>query len=230
MEEGKIVYLPGESRPRRKRFFDRLRRSTLRNILSLLKQMLPLPSYLVDYTGAFLVTVSRLIEDKKYGEALALSHEGLDGCDELGDAKRRSRWWQFLSCAVYCAEVLDREDEKERLLSLGDARKGRDSSRDVAYCFSHFSRWKYVEEDYGKAIHYAEIALGADSTFAEAHFLLGWYALFIGESDPVEHFRAAIENDGAYLARIADDPEIMNFPHLRAQLRKPRLVKPETIR
>jgi len=230
MSDAKIVHLPRDSQAKKERFFDRLRRPKLRHILSLLKQMLPIPSYLLDYTGPYLVTVTRLMEDKKYGEALALSRQGLRNCDELGEAKRRFRWWQFLSCAVYCAEVLDREDEKERLLSLGEARQGRDSGRDVAYCFSHFSRWKYTAGDYDKATEYAEIARGADSTFAEAHFLLGWYALFVRESDPIDHFRAAIENDAAYLARIVHDPEIMNFPHLRAQLRKPRLVKSETIR
>jgi len=230
MGAAKIVHLPRESRATKERFLDRLRRPTLRHILSLLKQMLPIPSYLLDYTGPYLVTVWRLIENKKYGEALDLSHEGLSKCDELGDAKRRSRWWQFLSCGVYCAEMLGREDEKERLLSLGTAREGRERARDGAYCFSHFSRWKYAEGDYDTATEYAEIAREADSSFAEAHFLLGWYALFVRESDPVEHFRAAIENDGSYLARIVDDPEIMNFPHLRAQLRKPRLVKPATIR
>ena len=230
MGDAKIVHLPRDSQTKKERFFDRFRRPKLRHILSLLKQMLPIPSYLLDYTGPYLVTVTRLMQDKKYGEALALSRQGLRKCDELGDAKRRSRWWQFLSCAVYCAEVLDREDERGRLLSLGEARQGRDKGRDVAYCFSHFSRWKYAAGDYDKAMEYAEVARGADSTFAEAHFLLGWYALFVRESDPIDHFRAAFENDGAYLARIVHDPEIMNFPHLRAQLRKPRLVKSETTR
>jgi hypothetical protein len=225
MGEGKIIHLPRESRANKERFLDRLRRPTLRHILSILKQMLPIPSYLLDYTGPYLVTVSRLIEGKKYGEALPLSHKGLDMCDELGDAKRRFRWWQFLACAVYCVEVLDRDEEKGRLLSLGEARWGREKGRDVAYCFSHFSRWKYTEGDYDRAIEYAEIAREADSSFAEAHFLLGWYTLFVRESDPVEHFRAAIENDDSYLARIVQDPEIMKFPHLRAQVPKPRLVK-----
>lgn len=225
MGDSKIIHLPRESRATKERLFDRLRRPTLRHILSILKQMLPIPSYLLDYTGPYLVTVSRLIKAGRHGEALSLSHEGLDTCDELVEAKGRSRWWQFLSCAVYCAEMLDREEERERLLSLGKARRGRDEGRDVAYCFSHFSRWKYVDGDYDTAIAYAEIARGADRSFAEAHFLLGWYTLFVRESDPIEHFRAAIENDGAYLARIVHDPEIVNFPHLRAQLRKPRLVK-----
>jgi len=225
MGDSKIIHLPRESRATKERLFDRLRRPTLRHILSILKQMLPIPSYLLDYTGPYLVTVSGLIKAGRHGEALSLSHEGLDTCDELGDAKGQSRWWQFLSCAVYCAEMLDREDERERLLSLGKARQRRDKGRDVAYCFSHFSRWKYVDGDYDTAIAYAEIARGADRSFAEAHFLLGWYTLFVRESDPIEHFRAAIENDGAYLARIVHDPEIVNFPHLRAQLRKPRLVK-----
>ncbi|HVO83742.1 MAG TPA: hypothetical protein VMU60_04880, partial [Syntrophobacteria bacterium] len=198
---------------------------TLRYILSILKQMLPIPSYLLDYTGPYLVTASHLIEDKKYGDALAACHKGLDMCDELGEAKRRSRWWQFLACAVYCAEMLDKEDEKGRLLSLGEARRGRERGRDVAYCYSHFSRWKYAEEDYHTATEYAEIARGADSTFAEAHFLLGWYALFVRESDPIEHFRAAIENDPEYLARITHDPEIMNFPHIIRKLREPMLLR-----
>jgi hypothetical protein len=225
MGDSKIIHLPRESRATKERLFDRLCRPTLRHILSILKQMLPIPSYLLDYTGPYLVTVSRLIKAGRHGEALALSHEGLDKCDELGEVKGRSRWWQFLSCAVYCAEMLDREDERERLLSLGKARQGRDKGRDVAYCFSHFSRWKYAEGDYDTAIAYAEIARRADRSFAEAHFLLGWYTLFVRESDPIEHFRAAIENDGAYLVRIVHDPEIVNFPHLRAQLRKPQLVK-----
>jgi len=191
--------------------------------------MLPVPSHLLDYTGPYLVTVSRLIEDKKYGEALALSHEGLDKCDELGDAKRRSRWWQFLSCAVYCAETLDGQDEKERLLSLGKARHGRDKGRNVAYCFSHFSRWKYAEGDYDTAVAYAEMARSADSSFAETHFLLGWYTLFIREADPIEHFRTAIANDPEYLARLTHDPEIMNFPHIIRKLREPTLLKQDKV-
>jgi len=225
MGDAKIVHLSRDGRAKKERFFDRLRRPTLRHIVSILKQMLPIPSYLLDYTGPYLVTVSRLIEEKKYGDALAVCHKGLDMCDELGEAKRRSRWWQFLSCAVYCAEMLDKEDEKERLLSLGEARRGRERCRDVAYCYSHFSRWKYADEDYDMAAEYAEIARGADSTFAEAHFLLGWYALFVRESDPIEHFRAAIENDPEYLARITHDPEIMNFPHIIRKLRAPMLLR-----
>jgi tetratricopeptide (TPR) repeat protein len=225
MGDAKIIHLPCQSRANKKRFFDRLRRPALRPILSILKQMLPIPSYLLDYTGPYLVTVSRLIEEKKYSEALHWSQKGLDMCEELGDARRRSRWWQFLSCAVYCAEVLGKEGEKERLLSLAETRREGDKGRDVAYCFSHFSRWKYAEGDYDTAIAYAEIARGADSSFAEAHFLLGWYTLFIREADPIEHFRAAIENDPQYLARLTRDPEIMNFPHLIRKLREPMLFR-----
>ena len=224
MGDAKIIHLPSKSRAGKERRFHRLRRPTLRHILSVLKQMLPVPSYLLDYTGPYLVTVSRLIEEKKYDEALALSHEGLEKCDELGDTKRRTRWWQFLSCAVYCAEMLDREDEKEKLLSLGKARQRCAGGRDAAYCFSHFSRWKYAEGDYDKAIAYGETARGADSSFAEAHFLLGWYTLFVREADPIEHFRAAIENDPQYLGRVTHDPEIMNFPHIVRKLREPTLL------
>lgn len=222
MDETKVVYLPrgmGTSRPS---FMERFRQTNFRRIFSLLKELLPIPAYLADYTGAFLVTVSRLIEEEKYGEALALSHQGLKRCGESTDARMRSRWWRFLSCAAYCAEMLDDAEEKERLLTQAEGSFLREKGRSVAYCFVYFSRWKYAEYEFAKAMEYAEIAREADTTFAEAHFLLGWYALFVRQADPSADFRAAVESDQAYLSRIVHDPEIAQFPHIIKKLRQLR--------
>jgi hypothetical protein len=186
--------------------------------------MIPIPMHLADRTGPLLVTVSRLLKAAEYGEALALSHQGLQCCGQSKDAKLRSRWWQFLSCAVYTVEMLDRAEEREKLISLAKAYRVQDRGHSVAYCFSHFSRWKYAERDYGTAMTYAEIACDADRTFAEAHFLLGWYALFLRQTDPLEHFRSAVKHDPRYLERIRRDPELSNFPDLIENLRRPRLL------
>ena len=223
MAEDKVISLPRSGRPRRAPTVERVRRTKIRRILSLLRRMIPIPAYLVDPTGPLLVTVSRLLKRAAYGEALALSHEGLQRCGQGKDAKLRRRWWQFLSCAVHSTEMLDRGAERENLIALAKAYQARDKGHSVAYCFSHFSRWKYAERDYDTAVAYAEIARDADRTFAEAHFLLGWYALYIRQADPLDHFRSAVENDPRYLERITRDPELLNFPHIIRDPRRPWL-------
>ena len=223
MAEDKVIGLPRSDRPKKASISDRPRPTKIRRILSFLKRMIPIPAYLVDPTGPLLVTVSRLLKGAAYGEALALAHQGLQRCGQSKGPKLRSRWWQFLSCAVHSTEMLDRAAERENLISLAKAYQARDKGHSVAYCFSHFSRWKYAERDYGTAVAYAEIAREADGTFAEAHFLLGWYALYIHQADPLDHFRSAVENDPRYLERITRDPDLSHFPHIIRDLRRPWL-------
>jgi hypothetical protein len=228
MAEAKVISLPRGDRPNKPPTVERLRLTKIRRFLAFLRRMIPVPAHLADRSGPLLVTVSRLLKAAAYEEALALSHEGMQCCGQSQEAKLRRRWWQFLSCAVYSAEMLDRAAERENLISLAKAYPAREKGHSVAYCFSHFSRWRYAEEDYGTAMAYAEIACEADSTFAEAHFLLGWYALFIRQADPTDHFRSAVEKDPRYLERISRDPELSGFPHIIQKLRQPRLLSRAT--
>ena len=228
MAEAKIISLPRGNRPQKAPTVGRLRLTKIRLILSFLRRMIPVPAHLADRTGPLLITVSRLIKAAAYEEALALSHEGIQCCGQSKDAKLRRRWWQFLSCAVYSAEMLARTEEREKLIALAEACPLREKGHSVAYCLSHFSRWRYAERDYGTAIAYADMACEADSTFAEAHFLLGWYALFIRQADPTDHFRSAVEKDPRYLERISRDPELSGFPHIIQKLRQPRLLSRAT--
>jgi tetratricopeptide (TPR) repeat protein len=224
MAEAKVIYLPRSDRPKKAPTVERLGRTKIRRTLSFLRRMIPIPGHLADRTGPLLVTVSRLLKAAKYEETLALARESLGRCGPGEDAKLRSRWWQFLSCAVYSAEMLGRTKEREEFISLAEDCPAREKGHNAAYCFSHFSRWKYAEKDYARAMAYAEMACEADSTFAEAHFLLGWYALFIRQADPIDHFRSAVKHDPRYLERIIRDPELSNFPHIIANLRRPRLL------
>ncbi len=89
----------------------------------------------------------------------------------------------------------------------------------VALSFLAFSRWKYREGDHGAALEFAEIAAGADETWAEPDFILGWYSLVLGRGDAMEHLARAVRKDPRMLARIEQDQVCGRHPHIVQKLK-----------
>ncbi len=110
------------------------------------------------------------------------------------------------------------QEKKEEVIKL--ARSGVESFQGyyVACSFLAIARWKYREGDYDAAIEFAEIAAGADATWAESDFVLGWYCLVLG-GDAMKHLTRAIRKDHRLLFRIANDPECRKHPHIIQRLK-----------
>ena len=79
-------------------------------------------------------------------------------------------------------------------------------------------------DTYEAAIEYAQRARAADEEYAEPDFLLGWYALFVRQDDPIEYFRSAIRKDKTYLGRITHDPALKPFPNILEELTELKVV------
>ncbi len=127
--------------------------------------------------------------------------------------------------AVYAVNNLDDNEQKEKLIKLAENGVQPFEGFSVAASVCIFSRWKCKEKDYDAAIAFAERATKADESYAEGHALLGWYKLFIEHSDPIEHFKDAVNRDSDYLAKITNAPEMKDFPNIISELRKLKILK-----
>lgn len=126
--------------------------------------------------------------------------------------------------AVYCAHMLDNHRHRNKLVCMAENGVHPMNGYDVAYCFCYFSKWKYVEGRYDLAIDYARRARMAEKSWGEPDFLLGWYALFIEQSDPTDHFLTAIKKNAEYLTIITHDPILAEFPNIIDQVRALRVA------
>ncbi len=164
--------------------------------------------FIAKTTGGMLGRANRFMSEERYGPALRILYSGMNKCRKKREPMAHYYWWNFMTNAVYCANMLDDFNEKDRLMAMVEDGQEPFEGYHVAYCFSYFSRWMYYVDDFDAAIRYAERARQADESSAEACFLLGWYILATGwgEGDPVDHFKSAIRNDNEYLAIIVHDP------------------------
>ena len=133
-----------------------------------------------------------------------------------------------MSYSVYCAHFLENSKIMSTLIKI--AKKGFKpfEGSNVAYCFCHFSHFKFIQDDYDSAIRMAEIAKKADDDSGEAYYLLGYYDLFINEKDPVELFSAAVERDPKILNRIVHHPSLKEFPGIIEELKKLHIITPKS--
>jgi hypothetical protein len=163
--------------------------------------------------GGMLGRANRLISEEKYPSALRILHAGMNKCWKKKDPMAHYYWWNFMTNAVYCANMIDDFNEKDRLMAMAENGIKPFRGYHVAYCYCYFSRWMYYIDDFDAAVSYAEKAKSSDDSSAEAHFLLGWYILATGwgDGDPADHFKAAVQNDGEYLNIIAHDPVCTNY-------------------
>ena len=128
-------------------------------------------------------------------------------------------WWFFLLMA---AENLDMAEDCERraeVIALAQSVERPSEDHSGAACFLSFARWKYTEGAHEEAIAFAEIAVRADTTWAEPDLLLGWYRLVLGGGGALAHLESAVRKDPAIFFRIAKDPVCRRHPHVIASLK-----------
>ncbi|MDH3594918.1 MAG: hypothetical protein OEU09_05680 [Rhodospirillales bacterium] len=130
----------------------------------------------------------------------------------------RDYWWMFMSFAAESLEMCDAPEKRDEVIEM--ARNGVEPFHGyhVALSYLAFSRWKYREGDYDAAIEFAEIAAGADETWAEPDFVLGWYCFVLGIGDAMKHLARAVRKDRRILSRIARDPVCGRHPHIVRKL------------
>lgn len=129
-------------------------------------------------------------------------------------------WWSFMRHAVESAKQIDDLELKEKLIDLAEHGIEPFEGNFVAVAFLEFSRWKYRDEIYDKAIAYAKIAAEADGTWAEPDFILGWYGLVLGEGDAEEHLTQAIEKDKRILFRVVNNDLCKQYPAIIQKLKE----------
>ncbi len=129
-------------------------------------------------------------------------------------------WWSFMRNAVESAKQIDDYELKEKLINLAEHGIEPFEGSFVAVAFLEFSRWKYREEIYDKAIAYAKIAAEADGTWAEPDFILGWYGLILGKGDAEKHLTQAIEKDKRILFRVVNNDICKQYPAIIQKLKE----------
>ncbi len=132
----------------------------------------------------------------------------------------QDRWWFFMDLATRSLAHGDDHEKWDEVIGLG--RNGPEPFRGyfVARSFAAFSRRMCKTENYAEAVEFAERASRADETWADPDFLLGWYALVLGGSDPMEHLTRAVEKDPGIVFRIAQDSVCRNHPHIIQKLKE----------
>ncbi len=175
----------------------------------------------------------RMIQRSTGGRVGAIS--GLAGRGEYGEAARRAielleelrhqpSGRVFVTGQVYCWFVtqlatrsLAQADDPvvwDKLIALATDGVVPVGGYCAARAFLDFARWKLHTGEPDAAREFAEIASGADDTWAEPDFFLGWMRLVYGGGDPIEPLARAIRKDPAMLARIIDDPVCGKRPHM----------------
>lgn len=122
--------------------------------------------------------------------------------------------------AVSNLEECDDPDTWDELIEM--ARDGAEPFEGfyIAQSQLAFSRSKYRIGDYDAAVAFAESAAGADATWGEPEFTLGWYCLALGGGDALAYFMEAIRKDRGILFRIASDPLCRQHPHIMQKLKE----------
>ena len=224
MKSSKVIPISETKHVEEKPFYEQRWFKGLGRVLSLLFKIPPIRRYFSKTISGMLARTFKSMKEGDYEEALRIAHLGMSKCRTSKDLLAAWHWWEFMSYAVRSTDRLDNSEQKALLVSLAEDGLKPAKGYYPAYCFCHFSRWKYREGDFGAAVDYARKAKEAEESYAEADFLLGWYALFIYQEDPISHFKSAIENDKEYLYRITHEPELMGFPQIIQELQDLRLV------
>jgi hypothetical protein len=224
MKNSKVIPISEIQHVEQKPFYEQRWFRGLGRVLSLLGKVPPIRRYFSKTVSGMLVRTFKAMKDGDYEEALRIAHLGINKCRTSKDSLAPWHWWEFMSYAVRSTDRLDNSKQKALLMSLAEDGLKPAKGCYPAYCFCYFSRWKYLEGNFGAAVDYARKAKEAEELYAEADFLLGWYALFIYQENPISHFKSAIEKDRKYLYRITHEPELIGFPHIIQELKDLQLV------
>jgi hypothetical protein len=219
MDRSKVVYLDNVKKtPIETPFYEKNWFKTLSRLINILIKIIPpLRKFVAKSIPNLSRRTQKLYREGKYIEALELSIIGLVKCGRKNEMYNWY-WWSFLSYAVYCADCLKSAKIMNLLISISKKSPQPHEGSDAAYCYCRFSHFKYAQEEYDAAIHYADLAKNADDKSGEAYYLLGFYELFINEDDPMKYFSAAVERDHKILSWISHHPYIKEFPGIINEL------------
>jgi len=193
-------------------------------IFKLINKLPGVSNYLSNTTGGLSGTIFRYWNNNDYQSA---SDTVIFALEKYRNKKslffpfmNHHNWWQFMKHGVEIAHLDNNSKTKEILISYANTGIEPFEGHYVAYSFLGFSRWKYTEQDYDNAIKYASIAAKADSTWAEPEFLLGWYALVLGNHEAEKHLTKAIDKDHRILFRVANDDICKQHPTIINKLKE----------
>ncbi|MFI4937617.1 MAG: hypothetical protein ACHQJ6_03805 [Candidatus Berkiellales bacterium] len=164
--------------------------------------------------------VSQLLREDQPLKALNLLLEGL-GNDQFWHHHAK-KWWHLMRLAVEITQTLKLAVSNpfckpiQRLLKLSTLAPQPWQGSDVAFCFSTFSLWSFIQGKTQKAILQINNAIHADLTWGYSEYLLGWYGLALEGIDPVSHFVKAIKIDRRYFEQLKNDPLCRAFPDVLA--------------
>jgi tetratricopeptide (TPR) repeat protein len=226
MNTPKITYIDYIAKPVKKEFYETKWFNSLLKITSVvLNHIPPLKRYIAKTASGMIGRAHQNLKAGNFNEAYQICLDGLKKFGDKTDWQGNYDWWEFMRYGAFAANKLNEIFKKNELLSIANDRNDNFSGFGVADAFCIFSRWKYQQKEYDDAVEFAERALKADDTYAECHALLGWYKLFIEQSDPIEYLKSSILCDNNYLHRIVNDPEMEKFPNIISELRDFKIVK-----
>ncbi len=128
--------------------------------------------------------------------------------------------WYLMRLAAENLERCGAHDKLDNLIEWANAETERPGDNEAAKTYICFSLSKYRRGDREAAIRYAQIASECDETWAEPDFILGWYALVLGEGDAQEHLTHAVRKDPRILPRIEQDEVCQRHPHIIRKLNR----------
>jgi hypothetical protein len=229
MHNSKVAYLKSPQIPAKKEFYEKYWFKAFLKLLGFICGRLPpLRSYIAKTAGGMLGRAHQNYKNGNLIEVYQICADGLKKFFHKTDSLGHYDWWEFMKYGVCAADQLDDSEKKEALILIAENGVRPFEGQSVAFSFCIFSRWKYKEKNYDAAVSFAKQAVEADASYAEGHALIGWYKLFIDQSDPRDNFIAAINCDKEYLNKIINAPEMANFPNIISDLRKVKLLKKES--
>lgn len=148
-----------------------------------------------------------------------------DKKSRLAPGMEHHSWWSFMRHAVESAKHTEHRGLKNKLISLAENGIEPFEGYYAAMAYLEFSRWRYRESNYDKAIEYAKVAAAADQTWAEPDFLLGWYGLVLSSGNAEYHLSRAVEKDRRILFRIVNDEICKQYPSITRKLKQSYLAE-----
>lgn len=217
----KVAYITGFKPKDNKEFYEKFWFKYIATGIVLILRIIPPFQRYIENSASWMLGMISIHERKgEYEQAMKLARAGLEKCQSSTDALGKWDWWQFMCHAAHVAHKLNMSEERERLISIAE-NYGKTVEGYYPACAScYFSRWRYEQGDYDAAIEYAQEAKSADKEYAESDFLLGWYALFVKQDNPIEYFKSAIRKDKTYLGRITHDPALKPFRNIIEELKE----------
>ena len=117
-------------------------------------------------------------------------------------------------------QLIINPDLENNLIELGKSGPGEPIGYNVSYSFVGYSLWLFERARIDEAMDMVRKAALADPKWGYPEYLLGWYGLFMGAEDSIEHFSKAISMDWNFLQRMRKDKTCRQFPELIKEVSK----------